>query len=360
MTRDVSITLDQFYRPQPGGIATYVRGLVNGLTGLHDESLRLIGIRPTGSPRQSLDDLSLQRVSAMLPVEILTRVWAYATPGVPAASDVVHATSLAGPYRGGKAGAVHSLALHDLLWRDEPSASTPRGIKFHESRLQLLRRRGDVRVILTAPGLFPRLVDEGFAPERLHEVRLGVDDDAVVPESEGNVRARLVERGVSGPFTLYVGTREPRKNLERLVAAHARAGAQHEDLGPLVLVGPPGWGSVDSAGAVILGTVGRATLKGLYRDASVVAYVPRAEGFGLPPVEALHQGSRVVASVTTPSVTDNVEVIVVDPLDVAAIEAGLVAALSLSNDEATRARRRASVADLTWRNVALDHLASWR
>lgn len=103
-----------------------------------------------------------------------------------------------------------------------------------------------------------------------------------------------------------------------------------------------------------------ATLKGLYRDASVVAYVPRAEGFGLPPVEALHEGSRVVASVTTPSVAENAEVIVVDPLDVAAIEEGLVAALSLSNDEAVRARRRESVADLTWRNVALDHLASWQ
>jgi glycosyltransferase involved in cell wall biosynthesis len=360
VTRDVAITLDQFYRPQPGGIATYVRGLVGGLSSLHDESLRLVGITPGGSPNQSLDDMALTRVSAMLPVEILTRVWAHSTFGVPGSSDVVHATSLAGPYRGGKAGAVHSLAVHDLLWRDEPTASTPRGIRFHENRIQLLRRRADVRVILTAPGLFDRLVAEGFAPERLHEVRLGVDDVNVEPESEAEVCARLSERGVRGPFTLYVGTREPRKNLERLVAAHARALMRHEELGPLVLVGPAGWGSVESADAVVLGTVDRSTLKGLYRDASVVAYVPRAEGFGLPPVEALHQGSRVVASATTPSVAHNAEVIVVDPLDVAAIEEGLVTALSLSNDDATRQRRRDSVADLTWRNVALDHLKSWQ
>jgi glycosyltransferase involved in cell wall biosynthesis len=360
VTRNVSITLDQFYRPQPGGIATYVRGLIRGLSALHDDSLRLKGITPVGKPRQSLDDLSLKRVSAMLPVEILTRVWAHSTPGVPGSSDVVHATSLAGPYRGGKAGAVHSLAVHDLLWRDEPSASTPRGIRFHEKRLQLLLRRESVRVILTAPGLRDRLVTEGFAPERLHEVRLGVDDDNVGLESVGRVREQLAARGVEGPFTLYVGTREPRKNLERLVAAHARATAQHEELGPLVLVGPSGWGSVDSANAVVLGTVERATLKGLYRDASVVAYVPRAEGFGLPPVEALHQGARVVASATTPSVAANSEVIVVDPLDVAAIEAGLVAALSVANDEMARTRRRESVAGLTWRNVALDHLESWQ
>lgn len=359
MTRNISITLDQFYRAQPGGIATYVRGLIGGLASLHDESLHVSGITPVGRPRQPIDDLALKRVSALLPVEVLTRVWAHSTPGVPASSDIVHATSLAGPYRGGRTDAVHSLALHDLLWRDEPSASTPRGIHFHEKRLELLRRRGDVRVILTAPGLTGRLVAEGFAPERLHEVRLGADDATVSAASDERVRAVLAERGISGPFTLCVGTREPRKNLERLIAAHARARARHDELGPLVLVGPAGWGSVDSADAVVLGTVERSVLKGLYRDASVVGYVPRAEGWGLPPVEALHQGARVVASATTPSVAQNTEVIVVDPLDVSAIEEGLLRALALSNADEARARRRESVAELTWRNVALDHLASW-
>jgi glycosyltransferase involved in cell wall biosynthesis len=101
-------------------------------------------------------------------------------------------------------------------------------------------------------------------------------------------------------------------------------------------------------------------LKGLYRDATVVAYVPRAEGWGLPPVEALNEGTRVVASVTTPSVTDNEEVVLVDPLDVDAIASGLTTSLTLANDEAARQRRRASVASLTWKNVALDHLDGWK
>ncbi len=80
-------------------------------------------------------------------------------------------------------------------------------------------------------------------------------------------------------------------------------------------------------------------LKGLYRDATVFAYVPRAEGWGLPPMEALHEGTRVVASATTPSASNNREVVLVDPLDVSAIAAGLAAALELPDDEAARARR---------------------
>jgi glycosyltransferase involved in cell wall biosynthesis len=156
------------------------------------------------------------------------------------------------------------------------------------------------------------------------------------------------------------GTREPRKNIERLIAAHALASATSPELGDLVLVGPSGWGAVSTGRATVLGLVSRAMLKGLYRDASVFAYVPRAEGWGLPPVEALHAGTRVVASSTTPSVNANAEVVLVDPLEVESIADGLAAALDVGDDEASAAMRRRSVAGLTWRNVALDHLAGWK
>ncbi|MGP8009486.1 MAG: glycosyltransferase family 4 protein [Acidimicrobiales bacterium] len=359
MTRAVSISLDQFYRPQPGGIATYVRGLVRGLNSLQDDSLRLVGVAPRGVPKQDLSDLALERVTTA-PLNVLNLLWARWPLGVPSFSDVVHATSLAGPFAGGKGDAVHSVALYDLLWRDEPEASTSRGIRFHEQRLQLLKRQDDVRIFCTAPQLSRRLISDGFDPSRLHDVRLGVDDDDTTSANAEEVRIALSPRGVRGPYTLYVGTREPRKNLERLIVAHSLARKEDDELGPLVLVGPSGWGSVDSAEAIVLGSVSRSLLKGLYRDATVVAYVPKAEGWGLPPVEALHEGARVVASVTTPSVTDNEEVVLVDPLDVEAIAKGLVASLSRPNDAAALERRRASVSSLTWRNVALDHLAGWQ
>ncbi len=296
MSREIAIALDQFFRPQPGGVATYARGLVRGLEGLRDETLQLVGVTPAGRARQSIDVLGLSTVSAPLPVEVLTRAWAHVALGVPRSSDVVHATSLAGPFSGGRPTARHSLAVHDLLWRDEPTSSTRRGVRFHESRLDLLRRREDVRVITTAPGLRSRLLADGFSADRLFVSRFGVDDDDVAPAPTDEVRALLAAHGVAGGFTLYAGTREPRKNLDRLVTAHESATRRARELGPLVLVGPEGWGSVEVGSAVVLGEVSRSLLKGLFRDATVVAYVPRAEGFGLPPVEALHQGARVVAA----------------------------------------------------------------
>jgi glycosyltransferase involved in cell wall biosynthesis len=358
VTRTITLSLDQFYRPQPGGIATYVRGLVKGLRSLRDDSFQLVGVAPRGTPSREVSELEVRRVTTA-PLAVLTLLWDRWPLGVPSSSDVVHATSLSGPFSGGRDGAVHSVTLYDLLWRDEPQASTARGIRFHERRLEMLKRRDEVRLFCAAPGLRSRLLADGFDAARLHDVRLGVDDETA-GASEQDVHDELQRRGVTGPFTLYVGTREPRKNLERLIAAHSQARSRGAELGPLVLVGPSGWGHVDSADAVVLGSVSRSMLKGLYRESTVVAYVPRAEGWGLPPVEALHEGARVVASVTTPSVAENQEVVLVDPLDVDAIATGLATSLTRANDDEARERRRASVASLTWRNAALDHLKGWQ
>lgn len=359
MTRTLTLGVDQLYRRQPGGIATYVRGLVLGLAQLDEPDLEVLGLAPRGPVPPLAAGLSIPLVTAPVPVQLLTRLWKYRAIGVPARSNIVHGTSMAGPYGGGVANAVHSVALHDLLWRESSSATTSRGARFHEDRLSLLKRREDLRLFTSSPGLREQLIDEGFDGTRVFPVRLGVDDDGQVAASAQSVRDELARHGVSGPFTLYVGTREPRKNLERLVDAHRHARAANPELGPLVLVGPPGWGGVSTGDATVLGSVASDILKGLYRDATIFAYVAVAEGWGLPPVEALHAGTRVVASTTTPSVRDNVEVVHVDPLDVDAIAQGLVRALSSADDEASALRRRQSVLDLTWANSAREHLVGW-
>lgn len=358
MTRTIAISVDQLWRPQPGGIGTYVRGLARGIASLGDAGLDAIGVAPRGA-RTERSDLAIPVTTAPLSPAMLLRIWSLWPLGVPSDANVVHATSMAGPFGGGRRDAVHSVAMHDMLWRDEPSASTGSGVRFHERRLRLIASRSNLRVLVTSPGLAERLRAEGIDAQRIHDVRLGVDDDEVDASSPSQVAQLLARYDVAGPFVFYAGTVEPRKNLERLVEAHRSACRIEPGLGPLVLAGPRGWGDVSTIGAVELGLVTRAMLKGLYRDASVVAYVPRSEGWGLPPVEALHAGTRVVASTTTPSVRANGEVVLVDPLDVESIAAGLVDAARLDDGELAGARRRASVSDLTWRNVALDHLASW-
>jgi citrate lyase gamma subunit len=68
----------------------------------------------------------------------------------------------------------------------------------------------------------------------------------------------------------------------------------------------------------------------------------------------------VVVSRTTPSVTSNDEVIRVDPLDVDAIATGLLQAMDQDDGASARQTRQMSVANLTWRNAALDHVEGWK
>ncbi len=358
MTKRILISLDQLYRAQPGGIGTYVRGLVQGLGEVATSDEEVLGLVPKGGVGSS--DLPIPLVEAPTTLTALTVLWRRVAMGVPKDVDVVHAPTLAGPFTGGAKGAIHSVTIHDVLWRDDPGTTSRRGAKFHESRLRLILKNDSLHLFVPSPPLVDRLLNEGVKQSRITPIHLGVDDDGVEPVSTTTVRNFLAEHSVEGPFTLYVGTREPRKNLERLIRAHAVATRREPALGRLVIAGPSGWGREYLGDAIAVGMVPRDLLKGLLRDARIMAYVPLAEGWGLPPIEALAQGTPVVASFTTPSIVSNPEVVLVNPLDIESIVQGLLDSLQLSSAATDRRRRQSSVASLTWAQMAREHLRAWR
>ncbi|MFA5967363.1 MAG: glycosyltransferase family 1 protein [Patescibacteria group bacterium] len=113
------------------------------------------------------------------------------------------------------------------------------------------------------------------------------------------------------PYTkiiLGVGTLEPRKNLERLVAAFNLIKAEVQEA-TLVLVGRWGWQSDGIKKAIatspygkdihILEDVNNTQKKSIYQQAAVLAFSSLYEGFGLPLLEAMACGTPVVAANTS-------------------------------------------------------------
>lgn len=113
--------------------------------------------------------------------------------------------------------------------------------------------------------------------------------------------------GVGGTYILYVGTIQPRKNLERLIEAFSLVSKslsrQHLQL---IIVGKPGWMykdiylspekyRVDSL-VKFLNFISDDDLVKLYRHASVFCLPSLFEGFGLPILEAMASGCPVVTS----------------------------------------------------------------
>ena len=327
----VVVITEQLRRKVPGGIGTYVSGLVRGL--------------------QSTD-VDVATYTSLLPAPLLSRAWDRGLPPRPPQGDVVHATSLLTPGRTNPL----TVMVHDLAWRDIPEAYPPHGRRWHEQALGRAIERAAV-LITPSQATADDLIAAGADGARVEVVEEG--SDHLPPPDQAAAANRLAAHGVTGPYLLTVSTLEPRKNLTRLLAAYSKARPRLPEPWPLVVVGPTGWGEAVEPvpGAVLLGQVPGPVLAALYADAASMAYVPLKEGFGLPAVEAMAAGAPVVAS-PMPSVGD--AALVVDPLDEAAIADALVDA---ATDQATRtnliAAGRQRAGQLTWAAAARRHVEIW-
>jgi glycosyltransferase involved in cell wall biosynthesis len=127
---------------------------------------------------------------------------------------------------------------------------------------------------------------------------------------EGNDRVREKYK-LPEKFILYLGTLEPRKNIEGLIKAYEKLHANNKDLRDykLVLAGGKGWKSKNIFEAqkkspykddiIFLGYVDRADKNYLYQLASVFVYPSFYEGFGFPPLEAMAAGAPVITGFTS-------------------------------------------------------------
>ena len=107
-------------------------------------------------------------------------------------------------------------------------------------------------------------------------------------------------------YVLSVSTFEPRKNFTGLVRAWERVTARHDPALRLVLVAGRGWleeeglrliaPHVEAGRIVHLQGLPPDELQSLLRQAACFAFPSFAEGFGLPPLEALQAGTPVIVS----------------------------------------------------------------
>ena len=170
--------------------------------------------------------------------------------------------------------------------------------------------------------------------------------DSYFPRDKGHCRAQIAAKyGVSGPFLLYIGRLQERKNLRRLVSAYTRLRKEGLDE-KLVLVGKKDWmfgnihAHVEALGlatsVIFVGYVPPEDLPVFYNAAEAFVYPSIFEGFGLPVIEAMACGLPVLTSFgsSLEEVAGDAAVLV-DPLSEEAIARGLG---KLLGDSSLRAR----------------------
>jgi alpha-1,3-rhamnosyl/mannosyltransferase len=169
------------------------------------------------------------------------------------------------------------------------------------------------------------------------------------------------------PYVLYVGTIEPRKNLNALLDAWSLLRAELRHKFELVFAGPAAWGDKDTlnrirAQATYLGYVPEPDLPGLTAGAVAFAYPSLYEGFGFPIVQAMAAGTPVLTSNTSclPEIAGEAAMLV-DPRSPAEIASGLTRLLESDNlraDLSVRGRERASI--FRWDRCAEESLRFFR
>ncbi len=342
----VAYLLEQCWHPVPGGTAVAAVGLAQALADRPDIELVGLAARHRAPPSGYLQP-PVPVTHSALPRSVLYEAWhRLGWPPIDRLAgrpDLVHASGGAVPVTAGPLIAT----IHDLSWRHRADWATRRGRRLAESWLNDARRAD--QVLCPSEATRRDLAAAGFDEGRLTVVPLGVEPSDVDPDRPAALRAA---RGLDGPFVLWVGTLEPRKNLPALVEAMQRI----PDV-PLVVVGPTGWGADPEVilgrlgdQAHFVGPVGEVDKQAWYAAADVFCYPSLLEGFGLPVAEAMAQGTPVVTAAGT--ATEEVAAgaaLVVDPADPVALADAVTSVLAdqgLSARLAEAGRRRA--AELTW------------
>jgi glycosyltransferase involved in cell wall biosynthesis len=128
-------------------------------------------------------------------------------------------------------------------------------------------------------------------------IHIAASKDFHYVEDKQKRRAVKDKYGITGPYLLCLGTREPRKNLKRTIEAYLKAQAPYK----LVIAGKYGWGedvnaNTQNPNIITAGFVDDNDLPSLYSSAKALIYPSLYEGFGLPVLEALNCQCPVITS----------------------------------------------------------------
>jgi len=149
-----------------------------------------------------------------------------------------------------------------------------------------------------------------IAATRVSEEKVRVVPLGVSPEFGPIVKNKLKEvrqrYRLPEHFILFVGTLEPKKNVEALLRAYFAMKLDTKPPHRLVLAGRMSWGTGSVVGTItahqlqddvqMLGYVPQSDMAALYCLADLFVFPSLTEGFGFPPLEAMACGTPVVAS----------------------------------------------------------------
>ncbi len=322
----IAIDISQIVFPGTG-VATYTRNLVKSLLSLeqakrHEFILFGTSLRQKKVLEDFAEDLKKQgavfkTVFLNLPPTFTDLVWNkihhVKIERLIGKIDVFHSSDWVQPPTRAK----KITTVHDLVVYKTPESSTskiglnwqnfsiiPSIVDTQKSRLHWVKKEVDC-VLVDSNGTKRDLIETlSISPDKIRVIPLAVSDDFMsfsrltAKEKINQISTVRQKYHLPENYVLAVGTKEPRKNLSRLINAFNML---KQTKTKLVLAGKYGWGdkgnlSGTNNNVVTLGFVPQSDLPALYAGAQVFVYPSLYEGFGVPLLEAFASGVPVITS----------------------------------------------------------------
>ncbi|PIP52871.1 hypothetical protein COX08_04150 [Candidatus Beckwithbacteria bacterium CG23_combo_of_CG06-09_8_20_14_all_34_8] len=204
-------------------------------------------------------------------------------------------------------------------------------------------------------------------PEKITVTYPGFDMTLNKTERDNSYQNLKKQYGIDLPYFLFIGTIQPRKNLERLFVAfsHLKNLAEFKNH-QLIIVGKKGWlyepimlkvrdlGLVDSV--IFTGFLSEFEKHELLRYSLGLVMPSLFEGFGIPVLEALSLGVPVITSRASslPEVAGPQAMYIEDPTSVVEIEKSLVRMIELPVNQRMEmiAEGKKYASKFSWRQCA--------
>ncbi len=242
--------------------------------------------------------------------------------------------------------------IHDLTCWLMPELHTPANVRADRSFAEKVLKPAAGVIAVSENTKRDAVKLLGLDADRVTVIHSGVAEPYFRTGTEA-VLALVEKYQLKHHYILFVGTIEPRKNIDVLLDAYEQLPPSLRAEVELVIAGPLGWApevtrrrlAAPRSGIRYLGYVPEADLPPLMAGATVFAYLSLYEGFGFPAAQSLACGVPVVVSNVSslPEVAGEAGILVDprSPSEVASALNRLLTDSHLRNDLSRRARDRA-------------------
>lgn len=281
------------------GIGQYIWGLIHGLSEIDSENLYSLSFFDTKfrSSNVPVPGPNFFRSGCLIPPRVMRRIWLkYPRPYYDTffrSKDLYHFCNfIIPPIRTGKKIAT----IFDFSFLRYPQFSEPRNLGYLQREIKQTLQKAD-EIITISEFTKTELLHFFNIPEnKIHAIHLGI-----------HARFKPNPLVQQKKQILFVGTIEPRKNLETLLKAFELF-VQKKDFSDykLIFAGMKGWLCDNILSSLekhphrnkisLLDYVSDEELPTLYQESMIFVYPSFYEGFGLPPLEAMACGTAVIAS----------------------------------------------------------------